>query len=159
MFLPIYLLIFTAYNIVFLSEKSLFCMPPMRRELNFSHLATRCTTTSSTPLRRDSILLPKSISQLQTGDSTQQSRTLSENFEFSFFLSSFFFIECQAVRDSDFPWGVFPTVWGGRATGFQRGIYFFFRWDAKFSHSFRTMAESKQQRKSPGSGDRSSSHL
>lgn len=91
----------------------------MRRGLNFSHLATRCTTTSSGPLLRDSTLLPKSTSQLQTGDSTQQSRTFYENFEFSFFLFcfSFFFFSLNAKlsgtvisREGCFP----PSEGGGQ---------------------------------------------
>lgn len=75
---------------------------PMWTDLNCSHLATRCTSTSVGLLRRDSTLLLKSTSLLQTGDSTQQCRTLSENFDFfSFSSSSFFFFHwmpsCQGL--------------------------------------------------------------
>ncbi len=92
------------------------------RELNFCHLAARCTTASRGPLRRDFSLMhestpPTSYHKSGRGRAGRFLKAFSKLSESS--SSRSFFAPCQTAGHFELPRRVFPTDWGW-ARGIQK---------------------------------------
>lgn len=108
---------------------SLCAACPCERELNFGHLAARCTTTSPGPLRRDFSLLLESTPKHHIGDSGRTLGALCPK-------APKVFARCQAAGHFELlRKGCFQADWGWVRVIQKRKI-FLFECDAKFSHSF-----------------------
>ena len=97
---------------------------PCERQLNFGHLAARCTTTSPGPLRGDSSLLHESTPSHHTGDSTR--RTLFQH------STSFFVFLLLPMPSSRALWaparGVSQRLGGGQGHLKKREDFLFWMW-------------------------------
>lgn len=117
---------------------------PCERELNFGHLAARCTTTSPGPLRRDSSLLRESTPSHHAGDSTR--RTLFEHSSSLFFCRS----PCQAAGHFELPRGVFPSDRGWARASKKEGRFSFLDVMPSSHTPFGPWRKTSSKEKDPG---------